>query len=358
MTSGALALVRSAFGRSATLYDALQCPSGKDASQVELKKCYRRVALRFHPDKCRISADDRNREQLIRESTLKFQAASASYEVLSDARRKAIYDATGRVDDGQDVHGGDRSSPGSASQSKVDDQKRWDEFFQSVFHEVISSGSRHGDADSYRGSKEEEADVLKYYSMCKGDLVKVGNCIVHGGDEADRRRWKRDIIDPAIVKGEVVNYFSTTSLFDSDDDQPSKVGTAESDNKRRRLGKKKNLARKAPPSSLVDTDDEEDLESTGKANTSSGAAVAMSKRDKMEYRVAKKRKQKAASEIEVANIMKSKNWSGVSGVGISKRTHSRPGTFNDSLLSDLERKYTSAKNGKKSSGKNAKPRRK
>ena len=351
MTSGALALVRSAFGRSATLYDALQCPGGKDASQQQLKKCYRRVALRFHPDKCRIGADDRDREQLLRESTLKFQAASASYEVLSDARRKAIYDATGRDDDEQDVHGGGRSSPGSASQSKADDQKRWDEFFRSVFHEVMSSGSRHGDADSYRGSKEEEADVRKYYSMCKGDLVKVGNCIVHGGDEADRRRWKRDIIDPAIVKGHVVNYFSTNSLFDSDEDQPSKVGTAESDNKRRRLGKKKKkLARKAPPSSLIDTDDEEDLESTGKASTSSGAPVAMSKRDKMEYRVAKKRKQKAASEIEVANIMKGKNWSGVSNIDISKRTHSRPGTFNDSLLSDLERTYTttsSAKNGKK-----------
>ena len=352
MTSGALALVRSAFGQSASLYDALQCPGGKDATQVDLKKCYRRVALRFHPDKCRIGADDGNREQLLRESTLKFQASSASYEVLSDARRKAIYDATGRVDDEQDVHGGGRSSSGSASQSKADDQKRWDEFFRSVFHEVISSGSRHGDADSYRGSKEEAADVLKYYSMCKGDLVKVGNCIVHGGDEADRRRWKSEIIGPAIARGEVVNYFSTGSLFDSDDDdQPSKVGIAESDNKRRRLGKKKKLTRKAPPSSLVDTDDEEDLESTGKANnTSSGAAVAMSKRDKMDYRVAKKRKQKAASEIEVANIMKSKNWSGVSGtgIGISKRAHSRPGgTFNDSLLLDLERKYTSAKKGKK-----------
>ena len=348
--TGALALVQSAFGRSASLYDALQCPGGKDASQTELKKCYRRVALRFHPDKCRIGADDTNREQLLRESTLKFQAASASYEVLSDARRKAIYDATGRVDDEQDVHGGGRSSSGSASQSKADDQKRWDEFFRSVFHEVISSGSRHGDADSYRGSKEEAADVLKYYSMCKGDLVKVGNCIVHGGDEADRRRWKSNIIGPAIAKGEVVNYFSTASLFDSDDDdQPSKVGISESDNKRRRLGKKKKKkksARKAPPSSLVDTDDEEDLESSGKANTSSGVAVAMSKRDKMEYRVAKKRKQKAASEIEVANIMKSKNWSGVSGIGISKRAHSRPGTFNDSLLTNLERKYTSAK-GKK-----------
>ena len=158
MTSGALALVRSAFGRSATLYDALQCPGGKDASQQQLKKCYRRVALCFHPDKCRFGADDKNREQLLRESTLKFQAASASYEVLSDARRRAIYDATGRIDDEQDVHDG-RSSPGSASQSKADDQKRWDEFFRSVFHEVMSSGSRHGDADSYRGSKEEEADA-------------------------------------------------------------------------------------------------------------------------------------------------------------------------------------------------------
>ena len=353
--TGALTLVRSAFGQSATLYDALNCADGKDASQAELKKCYRRVALRYHPDKipARSHSGENgvvDRDQLVQTSTLKFQAASAAYEVLSDARRRAIYDATGGVDTEHDTHDGPSSCNPAAGGSNAE-QKRWEEFFQSVFNEVLSSGTRHGDADSYRGSTKEAADVLQYYVMCKGDMDKVANCIIHGGDENDRKRWRREIIDPAVARGDVVDYFAYAprsaledSGEDSDDDAPQRL-------KRRKLGKKKqkNPAKRPPPASLVDTDDEEDNDdesTTGSRKTGSSSSQvpeAMSKKDKMEYRVAKKRKKKAEAEIEVANIIKSKKWSGVGDIGVAKRSkYSRPGTFiNDSLLSNLEKKYAS-----------------
>ena len=337
--TGALTLVRSAFGQSATLYDALHCTDGKDASQVDLKKCYRRVALRYHPDKVHARPNSGengvDRDQLIQTSTLKFQAASAAYEVLSDARRRAIYDVTGGVDGEHERHDGPSSCTPSTGGHKAE-QKRWEEFFQSVFQEVLSSGTRHGDADSYRGSTKEATDVLKYYVMCKGDMDKVANCIVHGGDEHDRKRWRRDIIDTAIMRGDVVDYFTRTprsALEDSDED----INEAPKRLKRRKIGKKKS-AKRPPPASLVDTDDEEDNDdgSTRKTGSSSSVAEAMSKRDKMEYRVAKKRKKKAEAEIEVANIIKSKKWSGVGNIGVPKR----PGTFHESLLSNLEKKYT------------------
>ena len=337
--TGALALVQSAFGQSATLYDALHCADGKDASQVELKKSYRRVALRYHPDKVRPDdAKGIDRDQLIQTSTLKFQAASAAYEVLSDARRRAVYDATGRVDGEDDAHDGPSSHTTGGSK---EEQKRWDEFFQSVFHEVLSSGSSHGDVDSYRGSSTEAADVLKYYGMCKGDMNKVANCIVHGGDENDRKRWIRDIIEPAISRGDVVDHFACaprSALEDSDEDSDD---DAFQRLKRRKIGKKKQEkpVKRPPPASLVDTDDEEgndDGSTARKAGSSSSVALAMSKKDKMEYRVAKKRKKKAEAEIEVANIIKSKKWSGVGDIGVAKR---KCGTFNETLLSNLERKY-------------------
>ena len=344
--TGALTLVRSAFGQSATLYDALHCADGKDASQAELKKCYHRVALRYHPDKVPVRPNGGvDRDQLIQTSTLKFQAASAAYEVLSDARRRTVYDATGGVGVGgeHDTHDGPPSYTSGAGSSKAE-QKRWEEFFQSVFNEVLSSGTLHGDADSYRGSTKEAADVLKYYVMCKGDMDKVANCIIHGGDEGDRKRWKRDIINPAIVRGDAVDYFTCAprsaleeSDEDSDDDAPQRL-------KKRKLGKKnqKKSAKRPPPASLVDTDDEEDSASDDgsrrKTGSSSSVAEAMSKKDNMEYRVAKKRKKKAAAEIEVSNIIKSKKWSGVGDIGVAKR---KSGTFNETLLSHLEKKYAS-----------------
>ena len=136
------------------------------------------MALRYHPDKVPVRPNGGvDRDQLIQTSTLKFQAASAAYEVLSDARRRAVYDATGGVGVGgeHDTHDGPSSYPSGAGSSKAE-QKRWEEFFQSVFNEVLSSGTLHGDADSYRGSTKEAADVLKYYVMCKGDMDKVAKC--------------------------------------------------------------------------------------------------------------------------------------------------------------------------------------
>ena len=64
----------------------------KNASADEIKKAYRKMALKYHPDK---NPGDKSAEE-------KFKEAAEAYEVLSDDNKKARYDQikakrTGRV---------------------------------------------------------------------------------------------------------------------------------------------------------------------------------------------------------------------------------------------------------------------
>tara|TARA_A100001011_G_scaffold390532_1_gene474163 strand:- start:12222 stop:13349 length:1128 start_codon:yes stop_codon:yes gene_type:complete len=59
----------------------------KSASQEEIKKAYRKLALKFHPDK---NKGDKKSEE-------KFKEASEAYHVLSDNKRKANYDQFGHA---------------------------------------------------------------------------------------------------------------------------------------------------------------------------------------------------------------------------------------------------------------------
>ena len=64
-------------------YEVLEVP--KNANESELKKAYRQLALKYHPDK---NPGDKQAED-------KFKEASEAYNILKDAEKRQVYDQYG-----------------------------------------------------------------------------------------------------------------------------------------------------------------------------------------------------------------------------------------------------------------------
>ncbi|RZC35373.1 dnaJ -like subfamily B member 6 [Asbolus verrucosus] len=69
----------------------------KNSTTAEIKKAYRKLALKWHPDK---------NQDNIEEATKKFKEISEAYEVLSDDKKRRVYDQYGK--EGL-INGGGRS---------------------------------------------------------------------------------------------------------------------------------------------------------------------------------------------------------------------------------------------------------
>ncbi|WP_264331074.1 TomO hydrophobic C-terminal domain-containing protein [Wolbachia endosymbiont (group B) of Erebia ligea] len=71
----------------------------RDTTHDEIKKAYRKLALKFHPDKLHLSSSEEDRQVPFEEGSTKFNQIQAAYEVLSDQRKKSRYDR-GKYEDG------------------------------------------------------------------------------------------------------------------------------------------------------------------------------------------------------------------------------------------------------------------
>ena len=68
----------------------------KNASEAEIKKAYRQLAIKYHPDK---NPDDKTAED-------KFKEAAEAYEVLSNPEKRQRYDRFGHQGVGGAAGGG------------------------------------------------------------------------------------------------------------------------------------------------------------------------------------------------------------------------------------------------------------
>lgn len=64
----------------------------KNSSESEIKKAYRKAAMKFHPDKFSSASDTEKKE-----AEDKFKEINEAYEVLSDPQKKAAYDQYGHA---------------------------------------------------------------------------------------------------------------------------------------------------------------------------------------------------------------------------------------------------------------------
>ena len=144
----------------------------KSASGQDIKKAYRRIAMKYHPDR---NPDDANADE-------KFKEASEAYEILSDGEKRQAYDQYGHA--GVDPQmGGGGFQGGSFS-----------DIFGDVFGDIFGGGGgrRQGPQrgsdlrytlevaleDAVRGKTAEiKVPSLQHCDTCDGSGAKPGTSV-------------------------------------------------------------------------------------------------------------------------------------------------------------------------------------
>lgn len=180
---------------------------GRDADETALKKAYRRLAIKYHPDK---NPDDSSAEE-------KFKNIAEAYDVLSDKQKRAAYDRFGKdgaraAEQGADMSGG--GMPGGFPAGGVRmDQRRAQEVFSMFFGgedpfaafgaggdmpggvriQVMSGGGPGGGFESFFGGRgfpiegrrrRRPAEPQRYDRLSPGATVVLKN-LVAAADKND-----------------------------------------------------------------------------------------------------------------------------------------------------------------------------
>lgn len=133
----------------------------KSADEKEIKKAYRRLAMKYHPDK---NPDDPSAEE-------KFKEATMAYEVLSDAQKRASYDRMGHAAFEQGMNNGGFGGAGGFHGDFGD-------IFGDIFGQAFGGSTGGGFGDFFGGSRSSRSrankgsDLLYRLSLTLEEAVK------------------------------------------------------------------------------------------------------------------------------------------------------------------------------------------
>src|SRR5579863_196066 len=141
-------------------YKVLDVP--KTATEAEVKKAYRRLAMKYHPDR---NPDDREAEE-------RFKEAKEASEVLTDSHKRALYDQHGHAGVEAAARSGGRGFGAGDAFSDI---------FGDVFGDIFGGGRRGGRSQVFRGADlryelELELDQAVFGHSVEIDVPKLDEC--------------------------------------------------------------------------------------------------------------------------------------------------------------------------------------
>jgi len=127
----------------------------RDVDAKELKKAYRKLAMKYHPDR---NPDDKDADA-------KFKEATEAYEILGDQQKRAAYDQYGHAGVDPNAAGGGFGGGGGANFSDI---------FGDVFGDIFGGGGgRGGRAGPQRGSDLRYTMELSLEEAVRGVEKKI-----------------------------------------------------------------------------------------------------------------------------------------------------------------------------------------
>ncbi|MBT8138001.1 MAG: molecular chaperone DnaJ [Gammaproteobacteria bacterium] len=149
------------------LYEVLEV--ARNASDAEIKKAYRRLAMKLHPDR---NPDDDDAEA-------RFKEVKKAYEVLSDQRKRAAYDQFGHA--GVDGAAG----MGGAGAGGFEGGDVFGDIFGDVFGDIFGGGGRRRGNRVYRGADLRYPLELDLEQAVGGTSVNIDVPTLVGCEQCD-----------------------------------------------------------------------------------------------------------------------------------------------------------------------------
>jgi molecular chaperone DnaJ len=125
----------------------------RDADGDAIKKAYRRLAMKYHPDR---NSDDPAAEE-------KFKEASEAYEVLSDEEKRSAYDRFGHA----------AVEPGSGGFQGGGFEGSFSDIFGDVFGDIFGGGGSRSRGGPQRGADLRYSLQLDLEQAVRGDKIEI-----------------------------------------------------------------------------------------------------------------------------------------------------------------------------------------